>query len=338
MAGHRVAEFRFALGRSVGMGHLRRSEALAVELAARGWETYGTCHGAGPGEKPLRGISLSEEFPVFEEAAGIHPDLVVVDSYLLTLGDRKAIKDKESRLVCFLDAPAEDPADLVVDVNLGAEAAAYAAAGCRSKVLLAGPDYFCVRPALLHHAALSRKRDRSGPVENILLTFGGSDWHHLAERTLEELSWVSLRLNVRLVVGDLSRQRPALGAALQALPCAEMTATGAEIAEHFTWADMALSAAGLTKYELALCGVPAIIVAIAENQVPSAKEFSRRRLARYLGRADALPKGALARSLEELLAGPGERAAMSAAGKRLVDGRGAARIADEIEKLMEGTA
>ena len=32
----RLAEFRFDLGRSRGMGHLRRCEALAVELASRG--------------------------------------------------------------------------------------------------------------------------------------------------------------------------------------------------------------------------------------------------------------------------------------------------------------
>jgi spore coat polysaccharide biosynthesis predicted glycosyltransferase SpsG len=173
-----------------------------------------------------------------------------------------------------------------------------------------------VRAGLRKLAAESRARDRSGPARRLVLCFGGSDaGRAAAARARKELAEAGLDLEIRAVAGNLA---------------------GAEVGEHFAWADLVLSAGGVTKYELALFGAPVIIVAIAENQELVGERFAAAGGGRYLGPAAKLAPGELARAVRELAADGAARAAMSAAGRRLVDGRGAARIADEIERLVEG--
>lgn len=334
MKSARLAQYRFDLGRKIGMGHLRRSEALGVELAARGWKNEAWCRGFEPGEEPLRDLAIDRSFPTLTEEPRGRASLVFVDSYLFP--PEESLKQDGAWLACYHDWPQKSPADLVIDLNYGAEPAEYAAAGCRGRVL-AGPDYFPVRLGLVAGAPESRRRDRGGKVGRLLVTFGGSFWHTMAGRAAEELVAAGKAgMEIRIVAGDLAGASPELRSALAAIPNAALVPPGSELAGHFAWADMAVSAAGLTKYELALYGVPAIILSVADNQDAVATKFAAAGTARFLGRAEKLARGALSDAILALAADGAERRRLAAAGMRLVDGRGAARIADEIEKLVEG--
>ncbi len=331
----RTATFLFAFGETYGLGHLRRCEALAVELSHRGWSVEGIPHGEGSQNTSLGHITLSPAFPVRHAPASA--DLAVVDSYSMPYSERSALGADGTKLLSFHDSPVADPSDLIVDINCGANAAAYAGEGCVGRVLC-GPEYFPVRPALDRLTRESRDKNRLLSATTLLVTFGGSDPHHLAEKTLQELATIGTQLDIRVVIGDLGSQTPELQAAANALPKVELVPPGTEVEKLFAWADMAICAAGLTKYELALLGVPALIVAAYDNQAAVAETFAVRGSALYLGRAEELVTGALARAVNDLALDSQTRAELSAAGRKLVDGRGAARIADEIEKLMEGTS
>jgi spore coat polysaccharide biosynthesis predicted glycosyltransferase SpsG len=330
-----LAFFRFDFGRVIGLGHLRRCEALGAELAARGWDCWATWNGPAADEDLLRRLELHPSFPIFDQPSPFSPDAVVLDSYLLPYEDRETAKVRGAKLIGFRDAPAVDPSDLVVDINAGAEAAAYKAAGCDGRVL-AGPDFFPVRPALLTDAPGARARDRSGKAKRLLICFGGtSAGHGMAARALGELAAAGSNLEVRVIVGDLSGLTPELSAALKDCPRATTVAGGAPLGPQFAWADLALSAGGVTKYELALFGVPALVTAVSGNQLSVGEKFGASGAARWLGRTADVPAGGLGRAVIELAADGKARAAMSAAGRKLVDGRGSARIADELVKLVE---
>ncbi|HOX08052.1 MAG TPA: hypothetical protein PK280_16760 [Planctomycetota bacterium] len=328
------ATFFFDLGPKRGMGHLRRCEALAAELAGRGWQVAGFCRDTDPGKDPTRDLAIDPRFPVSVRKPDLRADLVVVDSYLqpATAG----LRSGGARLATYLDWPQANPSDLIVDCNLGADPGAYAADGCPGRVL-AGPDYFPVRVALLKPAATSRGRDRSGPVRRLLVTFGGSALRQLAERTVGELAAAGSALEIRVLVGTLANPGNRLREAIRRLPRASLVSVGAgcDLGEHFAWADLAVSAAGLTKYELALFGVPAIILSIGDDQDKVAGKFAKAGTVRYLGRLEKLDPGAIGTAVSELAADGDARRLMCDAGRALVDGRGAARIADEIERLME---
>jgi spore coat polysaccharide biosynthesis predicted glycosyltransferase SpsG len=325
-------DFEFAIGKRVGMGHFRRCEALAAELIRRGWKCTGRSHGWDGEPNPFENAGVVPGFQI-DPPTDFVPRIKVIDSYLLTAKDRRRLVRQGVTVISFLDSPVEDRSQLIVDVNVGADAGAYAAAGCSGRVL-AGPNYFPVRPALESLAGPSRAKDRTRSASRLLVTFGGSDWHHLADLTLEELAAAGTEMEIRVAAGDLAGRSERLLAAMRTLPHAELVPPGSELADQFAWADLAVSAAGLTKYELALFGVPAIIVAIAENQVTSAEQFAARTAALYLGEAERLPAGVLAEAIGNLSADAEARAELSQSGRRLVDGRGAARIADAIENLV----
>ncbi len=99
--------------------------------------------------------------------------------------------------------------------------------------------------------------------------------------------------------------------------------------------DVAVSAAGLTAYELACAGVPAVLVGAAANQRRVLDGFRAARAALTVEAGN--DAGALASAVARLRE-PELRAALSAAGRELVDGRGAARAAAALEERWQRTA
>ena len=97
----------------------------------------------------------------------------------------------------------------------------------------------------------------------------------------------------------------------------------AGLEERIGWADVAVSAAGSTPYDLACAGVPSAVRAVAANQQPIERAF----LAAGLARAEPA----------ELL-DPSVRAALAAAGPALIDGYGAFRARDGLLAAFAGQA
>ncbi len=96
-------------------------------------------------------------------------------------------------------------------------------------------------------------------------------------------------------------------------------------------ADVAISGAGVTLYELAATATPSVALLIAPNQRPNYDAFARAGAALPAGAAtDADLAVAIESALRRLDADPGLRGAMGARGRALVDGRGAARVVEAI--------
>ena len=95
-------------------------------------------------------------------------------------------------------------------------------------------------------------------------------------------------------------------------------------------ADLALSAAGQTLYQLARCGAPALMIGVADNQAKHLREWPRTGAMLSAGMWDV--PGLDERVLEclKFMKPASVRHAMSAAGQATVDGQGAARLAERI--------
>jgi N-acetylglutamate synthase-like GNAT family acetyltransferase len=109
-----------------------------------------------------------------------------------------------------------------------------------------------------------------------------------------------------------------------------------DMAELMEWADVAVSAAGSTCWEMAFLGLPALLLVTAENQEPVAAGVGAAGAAIDLGWHHTVSPVGLARALSALCRDPVLRAAQSRAGQRLVDGRGADRVVDAM--LNAGSA
>jgi spore coat polysaccharide biosynthesis predicted glycosyltransferase SpsG len=72
-------------------------------------------------------------------------------------------------------------------------------------------------------------------------------------------------------------------------------------------------------------GVPAILIVAAPNQSAAAAAAGRRGIAVPLGRLDKLAAEDVSRAVGALARDPVQRARMSEAGQKLIDGKGASR-------------
>jgi spore coat polysaccharide biosynthesis predicted glycosyltransferase SpsG/RimJ/RimL family protein N-acetyltransferase len=160
---------------------------------------------------------------------------------------------------------------------------------------IAGPAYAPVAPAL---AAARRERG----FERALVTVGGgSGGAQLRSAALEACRDHGL----------------------------EPVETGAGLAGAIEQADVAVSAAGLTAYELACAGVPAGLVSIAPNQ---------ERVARTFAGAGLAITGDDPKRLVGRLADAGVRESLAGAGPAAVDGYGAFRVRDALRAIVAGAA
>jgi len=77
-------------------------------------------------------------------------------------------------------------------------------------------------------------------------------------------------------------------------------------------------------------GLPALLIVLADNQRPAARELSASGVAVEAGDGLEVTTNRLAGQLTELIASPDRRRAMSERGRAMVDGHGAERVAQEL--------
>ena len=100
--------------------------------------------------------------------------------------------------------------------------------------------------------------------------------------------------------------------------------------KHIACCDISINAAGSTTYELAACGVPALLVVVEDNQVELARESDKRSFAINLGWHSELRKEYLFDTMDRTIEDHALRQAMTAWGQELIDGKGAKRLADNL--------
>ncbi len=217
--------------------------------------------------------------------------------------------------------------DLIVNPNLFAEPRLYDGRCPAMTQRLCGARYALLRRELRHAVADHAPRP-DGPLR-ILLTLGGSDPHHLTIPLARAILRASGdRAETTAVIGPGGREPD-----LSSLGAAERSRLTV-LRQPPDWpaplaaSDLAVSAAGTTLLELAALGVPALWVSNNEGEEAAASQAEAAGCGRYLAPVTDLDDTALAAGLSALLDDPDRRAAMAAAGRRLVDGAGAARVVE----------
>jgi len=214
----------------------------------------------------------------------------------------------------------------------GEEESATQSTSPRTRWLL-GPGYFPFRPAVVE-AARGREPDHGG--SRVLVAMGGSDPKRLVPKVLRALSRIPRKLSIRAVAGPLSSAYGELEEAAAASKHEVAVRRDVdELAPLIEWCDVGVIAGGTTKYEMALCGRPAATLLQAEDQMQVMLQYARTGTVLNLGPGERLGEEEIAAALEGFLADSGRRRLMSEAGRRLVDGLGASRIAEAVAELAD---
>lgn len=229
-------------------------------------------------------------------------------------------------------------------VLLGREFAAppFADAGARAFPASARPRNTRASTRLAE-APQARRRQASdrGPAENlalqavgephaidVLVTMGGSDPAGMTEFALDALSLLPTPLAVQVVVGPAFSRAPALTAIVARSKHAVRVSQGPDaMAPLMRASRVAVASFGVSAYELAACGVPAVHLCLTGDHARSSSAFQHARIAQSLGVfADIRPQR-VADAVGGLLGDTSWRTEMAARARTLVDGRGATRVA-----------
>lgn len=180
---------------------------------------------------------------------------------------------------------------------------------------------------LRHDFALAEPPAGHNPPR-LLVTMGGSDPAGLTLLALRELDQLNESFETVVVLGPGFIH----GAELDAFLAEAKRSYRIEIKVHdmaalMRQADLALASFGVTAYELAAVGVPAIYLCLTADHARSASKFVEDGIALSCGQYQECRPGLLAATVRSLLPESAERCEMGVRARRLVDGLGATRIA-----------
>ena len=327
-------------GARMGTGHVMRMIALGQAWSERGGAV---CFAGCIGSAPLAARLEAEGFARADVRAA-HPDpsdlpglldltdagdWLALDGYHFDSGYQRALRaaGRKTLVADDVNDRGDYSADVLLNQNLNAESLAYAV-NPEARCLL-GPRY-----ALLRREFRQIRAEWSGPHAplRVLVTMGGSDPVNFSATVLRALGLLSGRkLNVRVAVGPANPNRPGLErlAAASGMPV-ELVAPGEDMPQHMLWADLAVTAAGSTCWELAHLGVPMLAYGLADNQAGVLAGLVAAGAAVLGGRTAAATPEAVAFALNGLLDEPQRLGELSACGRGLVDGQGAFRVAEAL--------
>lgn len=260
----------------------------------------------------------------------------LVDSYYMTEAYLKFLS-KYGKVAVMDDLFAMDyPVDFVINYNIYGNMLRDLETKYPDRALLTGPEYAPVREQFLQmRQKIKRPFESTDGKKHILISTGGADSLHLAEKISEELlktiSDESVILDI--VCGAMNPNKDAL-IKLEG-------DSNLKVRVHIDVKDMAglmaqcaiaVTAAGSTVYELSALAVPFVTYYFVENQkliaeysekimgVVNAGDFS----------IDNSPMSVIVDEVRRLLSDDEYRQHVSDSVYNVVDGNGAARIADKL--------
>lgn len=221
-------------------------------------------------------------------------------------------------------------ADLVLNQNAQASERGYRNREGYTRALL-GTRYAMLRREFASWRQMPREFKASGC--RLLVTMGGSDPDNITERVIQAIQLLNVNgLETRILVGNSNPHLSQLErAAKKSSKTICLIKDARNIPELMAWADVAISGAGSTCWEMCLLGLPAILIDLADNQRPVAEELNRLGAALHLGSTKNITPDEIAAKLQAFISSVELRTKMSQRARGLVDGQGAHRVVSAMQ-------
>jgi UDP-2,4-diacetamido-2,4,6-trideoxy-beta-L-altropyranose hydrolase len=334
--------FRVDASTQIGTGHVMRCLALAQAWQEFGGEAhFATANLPKVLEERLTAENLTlhqlDVLPGSEEDAKQFAALakelggrrLVIDGYHFDSKYQKSLKNAGYNLLFWDDNGHANHyfADFVINQNIHAEPSLYLSREPYTQLLL-GTKYAVLRKEFWSW----RNWERAIPekAKNILVTMGGSDPDNVTLRVIEALIDIQNEdLQVIVVVGGSNPHHASLQTAVVGSgDWIQLERNVSDMPALMAWADVAISAAGTTSWELLFMGLPALLVVLAENQERGASFLHKEGASINLGSGKNIISTTLAMNLSSLVVNRQLREDMSLKGTHLVDGYGVQRVID----------
>ena len=335
--------------KNIGQGHVMRCLSVCDALRENGHECLFVCAKDTPMDLIMeRGYdvyALTTSFDNMDEELALlyyiieeeKADLMIIDSYYVTQFYLKAVK--ELIPTAYLDdvySFAYD-VDCLINYNVYADKEKYEGMYVTEKVktpaMIIGPAY-----APLRKEFANRNIREISEIKNIMISVGGADPLHLAygfAKSMAEDEFFKDK-NINMILGKMEPDIDRIESICKASDNIRYFVNISDMKAKIEEADLVISAAGSTQYEICACGRTCICFSMADNQIPGGEKFGELGAFIYAGDArdndgffyDVL--GAVKRVAGDISLAR----EMSKKASEIADGHGALRIVKEIENIF----
>lgn len=327
---------------AIGTGHVMRCLALAQAWQDVGGSAVFAMAESTPAVKArlvsegLSVVAISGEVGSPEDARQTravaeeaNANWIVADGYRFESKYQRTLKDGGQRLLVLDDYGHSDhyTADVVLNQNVLASERQYARREPYTRLLL-GSTYALLRREFL--AWRDWKRVITPLCRRLLIMMGGSDPENVTAKVIEaSLQFESLEKIV--VVGGSNPHWSNLGKLSAHDKSIMLLKNADDMPKLMAEADVAISAAGSTCWELCFMALPSLLIDVAGNQTTVARELDRLGCAVHLGN-QKVKRATISANLQRVADSPEPRESMSERSRKLVDGLGTQRVINALRQ------
>ncbi len=153
--------------------------------------------------------------------------------------------------------------------------------------MLLGPEHALLREEFYEAKKHLRKRD--GNIKNILVFYGGSDLTNETEKAIKALVQLhdeGYNFTADIITGVSNSRREKIEKICSKYRFLQYYCQVSNMAEFMNKADLMLGAGGSTTWERLYMELPALVTAVAENQIQGCRDCSQAGLIYYLGESE----------------------------------------------------
>ena len=358
--------FRTDASLTIGHGHVMRCLTLAEALREHGAAVFFVCRehnghlcdliaergftvsrlpalkpGTQAEDIPAHAAGLgatwqedAEQASAAIDATGAKPDWLVVDHYNLDARWETALRPYAKRLMIIDDlANRKHDCDALVDPTYGETAERYRGLSPSRAYYLCGSQYALLRPQFRHQRQSPGRTVPRAEDSRVHVFFGGTDSGSHTVRFSRLLLKHFGGVEICAVLGRSCAQHDD-----------QLRLLTTEYAGRFSWktdvqdmaasmasCDFAVGAPGGATWERACIGLPAVYVAVSNNQAAILDRLHSNELCAYLGMADDISDHAFIDGVRSVFADRSRLEAIRAQGMQAVDGNGVVRVATFLE-------
>lgn len=320
----------------IGMGHVFRCLAIADELREK--QGCGIVFAVGSGEHAISLVRRAG-FPVENVPLGVdenewlssflksrRADIIILD----IRNDLRPDAVRRWRATGTVVVTIDDPSDRRIEADIAfyppaPQVREFDWTDFRGK-LYAGWEWIPLRRQFAGVV-----RSTKGIPPELLVTMGGSDPSRFTLSAVSAVLRSKLDVRLKVIVGPSFLHGEELSSLLanSTLPYL-VVESPLNMAKAMATADLALASFGVTAYELAALGIPAVYMCLSPDHARSASVFVEAGIGLSLGCPDELSEKEIVENLKLLVNDEEKRRKMGEKAGMLVDGRGALRIAEAI--------
>lgn len=327
-------------GKSIGSGHLMRCMSLAEKLHSEyGIEVVFICRNKLHIGTEFESVYLDREYAT--EKDGYHfpsicdelddikrvlherqIDCLIVDHYGAGDDYFEKIRDSVSCLIGIDDSVRRHiPVDMIINGNIYGLEADYGSV----PIQLLGGEYTLLRPDFMDIP----ERLLMAQLKIVYITSGGADPLRFCEKIVRVVKAEVRDVELHIIIGsdfeqDYVDELRKYKAVLH---------ENADMKECMMKADLFISSAGSTLYELAVTGTPSISYILAEDQIKIAEKMWEENCSIKGGRYTEFQPHELIASIRQM-SDFQIRKKLSDRGRRLVQNRGTSNVARQIANLL----